>query len=489
MKKYKILSIILSSVIAAGSFCGCSKESDKKKTVALDPDNPVTVTVWNYYNGVQQTAFDEMVQEFNNTVGSEKGIIVEASSKSSIGELAESVIAAAEKEVNAEDPPSIFATYSETAYKLDKMGMLADLKQYIEPEKMDEYIKAYIDEGIFTDGSLKIFPTAKSSEIMMVNKTDWDKFASSAGVDQSELATIEGVVQVAEKYYDYTDALTPDVPNDGKAFFGRDSVANYMYIGAKQLGSDYFEIDKDGNAKITITKDALKKLWENYYIPYVKGYFTAENRYRSDDAKTGSIISLICSTTGAMYFPSEVTLSDDSTYKIENIILPVPHFADKEDHLVQQGAGMSVMKSDEKTEYASTLFLEWFTEEQRNIQFSVSSGYLPVKKTANNFDKVTAENANLEKPMSETMLNVMSTAINGVNNKKLYTPPPFGRSAEARDYIEAAMQDTAVAAHAEAMEKISAGGDRDTILSEYTSEAAFEKWYENFISGLESVIS
>lgn len=489
MKKLKAAAVFISAIFAFSALCGCSKDSGDKKAIELDPDNPVTVTVWHYYNGVQQISFDEMVQEFNDTVGNEKGIVVEAFSKSSISELADSVTALVDDGSDSETAPSIFATYSETAYKLDKQGALADMKKYVTDDKIGEYISEYMNEGVFSDGSLKIFPTAKSTEIMMINKTDWDKFAAAEGVSESDISTVEGVTSVAEKYYKYTDAMTPDIPHDGKAFFGRDSVANYMNIGAKQLGDEYFEISKDGEASVKIKKETVKKLWENYYVPYVKGYFTAKNRYRSDDAKTGDIISLVCSTSGAAYFPNEVTLEDDSTYSIENIILPVPCFEGGENYLVQQGAGMSVLKSDEKTEYASLLFLEWFTEEERNIEFSISSGYLPVKKSANSFDKVMEVNSSLAEPMEDTMLNTIKTAIDSVNNMKLYTTPPFDKSAQTRDYIGNTMQDTAANDYASAWERISGGEDMDTVLNEYVSDAAFDKWYDNFISGLESIIS
>jgi len=33
---------------------------------------------------------------------------------------------------------------------------------------------------------------------------------------------------------------TPDVPDDGKAFFGRDAMANYMLVGSMQLGTEIF---------------------------------------------------------------------------------------------------------------------------------------------------------------------------------------------------------------------------------------------------------
>lgn len=69
----------------------------------------------------------------------------------------------------------------------------------------------------------------------MMNKTDWDKFAEEPSATLDDLSTVEGIAKVAEQYYDWTDAQTPDVPDDGKAFYGRDSMSNYFLIGMKQM--------------------------------------------------------------------------------------------------------------------------------------------------------------------------------------------------------------------------------------------------------------
>ncbi len=475
MKKVKLTTKLLALTAAAGLLSGCAGGYEG----LLDPNDPVTVTVWHYYNGVQQTQFDEMVSEFNNTVGSEKGIYVEAFSKNSVSELAESVLASANGDPGSEELPDIFGTYVETAYEVDRLGKLADLGKYFSAEEKAEYVDEYIEEGIF-DGkdSLKIFPTAKSTEVLMLNVTDWKDFAAAEGVSYDDLATWEGLTAVAEKYYNYTDGLTPDVPNDGKAFFGRDSVPNYMIIGAKQLGNAFSEAAEDGSIAVRSDKATVKKLWENFYVPFVKGYFSAESRFRSDDAKIGSIIALICSTTGATYYPSEVTINDEYTYPIENIVLNVPNFEGTEPYIVQQGAGMSVTSSDEKTEYACAVFLKWFTEEERNIQFSVKSGYLPVKKSANDFAKISSGD------ISPTMMNTLKTAIDEINGYSLYTSPPYDRSSKVRDFLGSHIEQTAKADCAAAKERISAGEDRETVLSEYTSDAAFDNWYSGFESGL-----
>lgn len=49
---------------------------------------------------------------------------------------------------------------------------------------------------------------------------------------------------------------------------------------------------------------------------------------------------------------------------------------------------MVVSKTSEVKEYASVLFLKWFTETERNIDFTINSAYLPVKKEANDLEVI-----------------------------------------------------------------------------------------------------
>ena len=86
-----------------------------------------------------------------------------------------------------------------------------------------EYVcSEYLEEGRFDkNGALKIFPTAKSAEVMILSSTDWKQFAQATGVQLSDVETMEGVAEVGRQYYEWTDSLT-GTPNDGKAFWGRE---------------------------------------------------------------------------------------------------------------------------------------------------------------------------------------------------------------------------------------------------------------------------
>ena len=296
----------LAAFAAAAALVLCLVGCGGAQSTAQGNTEPVDLSVWTYYNGDQLESFNKLVDTFNDTVGKEKNITVESYSQGSVNDLEAQVMAAAQGKVGASAMPNIFMAYADTAYAMDQMGELADLAPYFTDEERAAYVDSYLTEGDFDDsGSIKIFPVAKSTELLFLNDTDWKPFAAATGAQYSDLETVEGLVKTAEAYYNWTDAQT-DTPNDGKALFGRDAVANYMLIGAKELGDTIFDV-KDGKMTMGLSEDAARKLWDNYYVPYIKGWAAASGRFRSDDIKIGSILAYIGSNSSATYFPTQVS--------------------------------------------------------------------------------------------------------------------------------------------------------------------------------------
>lgn len=454
----------------------------------LDPKKPVAITIWHYYNGAQKLAFDDLVNEFNETEGMKNGIIVEAYSQGSVTELTEKILDSANKKVGAEELPDIFAAYVDTAYQIDKLGLVAPLEEYISPKELEEYVPEYIEEGRFDEQKiLKILPIAKSTEVLLLNKTDWDKFSLATGAKLENLKTIEGLTETAHRYYDWTDSLTP-APGDGKAFFGRDAMANYFIIGARQLGIELFTVSNE-KVEIQIDKNVMKRLWDNFYVPYINGWFTANGKFRSDDAKMGDIIALVGSTSGSAYFPDTVTIDDDHSYPIQAIALEPPVFEEGEAFAVQQGAGMVVIRSDKTREYASTVFLKWFTDSQRNMNFSVASGYLPVKIEAN--DKTFFEN-NLKEtedtPMAENLKKSLLAAIDVIGNNTLYTTQAFEGGTQARSVLEYSMIDKANHDLQQIKDMVEKGMPKEEAVALYDNDENFEGWLDELDSRLASAV-
>ena len=131
MKKGFLAALMACMMITSLLTACVSLKKDEAKTVKLDPDNPVTLKVWHYYNGNQQATFDKLLEKFNSTVGKEQGIYVEGYGHGSVADLDKALTSSVNEEVGAEDMPDIFSTYADTAYSIQKKGKLADLSPYL----------------------------------------------------------------------------------------------------------------------------------------------------------------------------------------------------------------------------------------------------------------------------------------------------------------------------------------------------------------------
>lgn len=474
------------ALVLALSLCTAVTSSCSSK-IKLNPKNPVTISIWHYYNGVVMNSFNDLIKEFNESVGLKEGIIVESSGMGNVSELEAAVIASANKEVGSQDMPNIFASYADTAYEAEKLGLLADLGKYFNKSEQSKYIDSYIEEGkIGLNGELKIFPIAKSTEIFMLNKTDWEPFAKEYSLTYDDLSTKEKLAKTASLYYEYTDNKTPNIPEDGKAFFGRDAFANLMVVGSKELGTEIFKAE-NGKAEINVNKEIMRKIWDFYYLSYINGYFTSYGRYRSDDAKVGLLVSYVGSTSSASYFPSEVT-ADSGTYSIEPVVLPVPSFETASKKvMVQQGAGMVVTKSTPEEEYASTVFLKWFTDIDSNVRFSAQSGYMPVKKDANDFStfmNIAATNSITLGDVNEKTLEVSFTHM---KESEMYTNKAFEGGANARKILEYSLPDKAAADRDSVTALIAGGMSRKDAVARFDTDENFEAWYKELVEKLNNL--
>ncbi len=470
---------LLGVVAMLGGLTGCNQGFLPERMAEKRPEE---VTVWTYYNGEQLESFNRLVDEFNQTVGRDKNIQVTCSSSGNVDDLESDVLASVEGKVGADPMPNMFFAYSDNAYMMDQKGLLEDLNPYFTEEEKSLYIDGYLQEGdLWGDGSLKIFPTAKSTELLFLNETAWKPFAEAVGASYGDLETLEGLVETAKKYYEWTDAQTAQA-DDGKAFFGRDAMANYILVGAKQLGDTMFEM-QDGKLVVHFEKETVRKLWDHYYIPFIKGYFSACGRFRSDDIKTGNIIAYVGSTASAPFFPKEVASEDGDLHPIELKVLPNPYFKDGERYMVQQGAGVAVTHAEKEKVEACIIFLKWLTQPKWNLMFCADSGYLPVTKEANTPQALTESGIQI----SEEGKSVLEVASSEIRQSKMYVGRAFSGGRNARDVIEYTMSDAAKADRAEIEERMAQGESFEEASSDYLSDAYFDAWYETTRSKLEQL--
>ncbi len=405
-KKYIIWTVLLLSVLLSG--CG--------QTKGLNPKSPVTITLWHNFGGQMQATMDEQIGEFNATIGKEKGVIVSVTSISSSAALQEKLTMIARGDPGAPEMPDITTCYPATAMLLADKGLLAPMDGYFTDAELMDYLPRFLEEGRLPDGKLYVFPFAKSTEVLFLNQTLFERFSSATGVTADSLATFEGIADAATQYYRWTDQQTPDISNDGKAFYTADSFFNLAQVGMEQMGTSLF----DGE-KLRLNTPEFEQIWNTILEPAVRGGYAIYDGYSSDLSKTGDILCSTGSTAGVLFYGEEITYPNNTKEAVEYAILPYPTFEGGKRIAIQRGGGLAVAKSTPEKEKAATLFLKWFTAPEQNMRFVASTGYLPVTGRAftDHMEREISENSN------PNIQRLLRTAITVHEEYDFYIPPVF----------------------------------------------------------------
>jgi multiple sugar transport system substrate-binding protein len=310
---------------------------------------------------------DALIDEFNGTVGQEQGIIINVTAITSSAELQESLNMIVNGDPGAPELPNITTMYPKTAILFQQKGMLANLDSYFSAAEQDAYLPAFLAEGRFGDGGLYVFPFAKSTEIMFLNRTLFDRFADATGVTIDCFDSFESLAAAAEQYYEWS----------GKQFFAADSWFNLAQAGMLQQGSNLF----DGET-LNLDNDAYRHIWETCYAPSREGGFAIYDGFSSDLSKTGDIVCSTGSSAGILFYGNTITYPDNTTEPMEYNVLPFPVFEGGSKYAIQRGNGICVAATDKAKEQAAVTFLKWFTAAGQNMRFAGATGYLPVTKEA-----------------------------------------------------------------------------------------------------------
>ncbi|MGB4661350.1 MAG: extracellular solute-binding protein, partial [Mobilitalea sp.] len=313
MKKPAALLGIMGVIFMLLSTSGCQDSNP------LDAKDPVTLTMWHNFGGDMQTTMDLLLDEFNSTIGKEEGIIINVTAISSSKELQENLDMIVNGDPGAPEIPDLFTAYPKTAFHFQEKDMLVNFDDYFTEEELSKYVLSFIQEGRFGDNGLYVFPFAKSTEILFLNKTLFDRFAAENDVTTGDLATIEGILQTSVKYYEWTDAKTPDIEQDGKMFFAADSWLNFTQSVFAQQGAQLFQDDK-----INLNQDTYTRLWNLLYPAVAKGGIAIYDGYSSDLSKTGDLVCSVGSTAGIIFYGDTITYSDNTVEEVAYDILPYP---------------------------------------------------------------------------------------------------------------------------------------------------------------------
>ena len=89
--------------------------------------------------------------------------------------------------------------------------------------------------------------------------------------------------------------------------------------------------------------------------------------------------------------------------------------------------------------------------------------------------------------VDDVMEQILTVAVDKVNNNTLYTPRAFSDGTTARSILEYSMSDLAAADRQTVEERLKAGQSLEEACAEFTSEEYFKTWYKDTLTQLEAL--
>ena len=369
-KTKKIVSLFIeTAMILAISY---TFRSCNKSNTLLDPKKPTSLTMWHVYGEQVNSPMNNFIEQFNATVGKEKGIIINVTLMSNASQIGTKLKDAQADKAGAKEMPDLFFCQSSDARGLGSNNLL-NWNDYFSQSELNKFVPDFLSDGM-VDDNLVVFPVSKSTYMLFIAGGVFDRFAAAKNVSLSDLETWNGFFNVAEKYYEWSG---------GKPFCASACLIRLADLCAISNGENISY--KDG--WYDDNNPSFIKAYDMFATSIAKGHIVVSDLYSNTQVMTGQTCAGIGSSASVLYYNDEITYPDNTSEAMNLKVLPMPQQTGKQKVATQSGVGLCAYKTTDVKAEAATVFAKWFTEEQRNTDFVLSTGYMPVRIGA--FDKIS----------------------------------------------------------------------------------------------------
>lgn len=328
----------------------------------------VTIEFWHSMSRANGEAVEYLVDRFN--AENEYGIIVDAIYQGGYNDAHQKVTAAL---VAGEGYPSIGQAYGNNVATYFPSGRVVQLDEFIFDatwgiKDFEDILVGYRNESsAFEDGKFYTLPFSKSTEVLYYNPDFFNKtgaYASRAGAvftpptTWAELETTSKAIT----------AIT------GQPAFGYDSLANMFITWTQQNGGLYTK--QEGNTvidRVLFNNTQAVSAVEFFARGVREGYFrtAGDDRYLSGPFVSGQVMMYIGSTSGSVF-----NVSDLFTYDSAQVPMGLNR------RVIQQGANFFMLDLGDDKNLAAFTFINWMLETENTVEWSMRSGYLPVRASS-----------------------------------------------------------------------------------------------------------
>ena len=361
----KLFLLLLIFSISICCLSGCKKSE-------LDKNKPVTLTMWHVYGEQADSPMNRLIDEFNETVGVEKGIIINVTAMSNASKIGEKLLDAHNKIPGSAEMPDLFFAHKSNVLELGA-DCLLDWNEYFSEKELSAYIPEFLEDGTAA-GKLSVFPVSKSTHLLFIAGGQFERFSADTGVTYEALSTWDGFFDAAAKYYDWSG---------GKPFCALDYPLRAIELAATESGAGNIFAD---NGFYDPSNVIFKQTFIKFADSLAKGHIMLSNLYSNTQVMTGEVVAGIGSSAAILYYNDTVTYEDGTSEPMDPEILPLPAENGKKPYITQAGVGLCAYKTTSQKAEASAIFAKWLTEPERNLEFVCQTGYMPVTNGA--FEKI-----------------------------------------------------------------------------------------------------
>lgn len=342
------------------------KQEQENNDLVTSIESPVEIEFWHAMSGPNEAAVNQLVEDFNATVGQEKGITVKPIYQGAYNDLKSKVTAA----IRSKNAPAISQAYPDWVAEYLQSEAVVELDSYIFDEEVgikdfEDIAEAYRKENSqYEGGKFYSLPFNKSTEVLYYNKTFFEENNLTVPT------TWEEMEQVSKQITELT----------GKPAFGFDSAENAFITLVKQFGGEY----TTSNGEVLFGEsDAAVEMLEMIKRNTDAGYWRlpGEDKYMSGPFVSGLVQMYVGSTSGASHVINGIAESENP---FEWSAAPIPQQSEDSKAVIQQGTNVVIMKQGSTTDeqvYAAYEFAKFLGTYDANLYWTMNTGYLPIRQT------------------------------------------------------------------------------------------------------------
>lgn len=323
--------------------------------------NVTTLTYWHYLSGDNAKIHEQMVQEFN---AQNPHIRVEVLYIGNQFVARDKLLAAVAGNV----PPDVALVDQFWPPLMVSTGALVPLRNFTDPEQYLQDYSQVSKDTVTVHGEAWTVPFSLSNQILLYNK---DKFRE-VGLDPEKPPT------TWDELVDYAKALTRDINGDGRI-----DEWGVNFTTRANMGSMY--------AFVTFLWQAGGELYSEDYSQAAFNDQTAQDtlQFWIDLAHKYQVLSLSAPTDGfeigriAMQYSSTSSIAATKN-KVDFDLGVAALPANKNKVTGVGGSSLAIFKTTPQQEAAAWEFVNWMSSAENNLEWSISTGYIPLRISVRN---------------------------------------------------------------------------------------------------------